>query len=115
MLIVRYLRLLEIIEYLLVQNVVTSKRYIHSYNCYSGNNIVASRDIFYRDVKLFKKQEIVNGMIEDISCSLGVPRPALHIKASGKGLFYGNIHITLLDGSLLSGISQVNHFFDLFF
>ncbi|ORX57682.1 hypothetical protein BCR36DRAFT_409157 [Piromyces finnis] len=44
-----------------------------------NNIIVTKRDIYYRNVTLYKSQITVNNIINDISCSLGVPHSSLNI------------------------------------
>ncbi|RMZ88035.1 hypothetical protein DV736_g4730, partial [Chaetothyriales sp. CBS 134916] len=51
--------------------------------------IVTKRDIFYRDPKLFIKQETVDRLIEDIAHTCNVQRIDLHIVASPRGLVVG--------------------------
>ncbi|WBW72025.1 DSB-forming protein Rec12/Spo11 [Schizosaccharomyces osmophilus] len=64
-------------------------------------SVVTKRDIFYHDVQLFKKQSVVDELIEDLACTIGCPRSALNVEASGKGLVYGPLSITLQEGEKL--------------
>ncbi|KAJ3157592.1 endodeoxyribonuclease [Geranomyces michiganensis] len=66
-----------------------------------SNQTATKRDIYYRDVSLFKCQASVDTAVEDLACAFGVPRFCLRIVASAKGLVYGNLIITLKDGSRL--------------
>ncbi|EPY53436.1 endonuclease Rec12 [Schizosaccharomyces cryophilus OY26] len=61
-------------------------------------SVVTKRDIFYHDVQLFKRQAVVDELIEDIACTIGCPRSALNVEASGKGLVYGPLTINLQEG-----------------
>ncbi|ORX93595.1 DNA topoisomerase IV, alpha subunit, partial [Basidiobolus meristosporus CBS 931.73] len=64
--------------------------------CHSALNdniVFTKRDIFYRDVGLFETQNLVDELIEDIACTLLVPRSYLNVIASSKGLVSGNIRI----------------------
>ncbi|KAJ3152604.1 endodeoxyribonuclease [Geranomyces variabilis] len=63
------------------------------------NQTVTKREIFYRDVRLFKYQATVDAAVEDLACAFGVPRFCLRIVASAKGLIYGNLTLRLKDGS----------------
>ncbi|KAI8593620.1 Spo11/DNA topoisomerase VI subunit A, partial [Geranomyces variabilis] len=63
------------------------------------NQTVTKREIFYRDVRLFKNQATVDAAVEDLACAFGVPRFCLRIVASAKGLVYGNLTLRLKDGS----------------
>ncbi|KAJ3163924.1 endodeoxyribonuclease [Geranomyces variabilis] len=68
------------------------------------NQTVTKREIFYRDVRLFKTQATVDAVgnfanWQDLACAFGVPRFCLRIVASAKGLVYGNLIIRLKDGS----------------
>ncbi|EPX71295.1 endonuclease Rec12 [Schizosaccharomyces octosporus yFS286] len=64
-------------------------------------SVITKRDIFYHDVQLFKKQFVVDELIEDLACTIGCPRSALNVEASGKGLVYGPLSITLREGGKL--------------
>ncbi|KAJ3183451.1 endodeoxyribonuclease [Geranomyces variabilis] len=61
-----------------------------------ANQTVTKREIFYRDVRLFKTQATVDAAVEDLACAFGVPRFCLRIVASAKGLVYGNLTGTLI-------------------
>jgi len=49
------------------------------------------RDVFYSDVKLFRKQEESDHALEDVACMLGFTRCSLHVVASEKGLVVGRV------------------------
>lgn len=69
-------RVLELILFALVNNIVTTKR-----------------DIYYKDRALFGTQNTVDRAIDDIACTLNVPRHSLHVVAAAKGLFCGKIRV----------------------
>lgn len=89
------------------------------------NVVVTKRDIFYRNVALFKKQTVVDSVspslagsitpadvmaeqiVEDIAATLQIRRSELNVVAAAKGLFAGNIVITGSDGNRISGGMQV--------
>ncbi|KAG7883179.1 hypothetical protein KL937_000352 [Ogataea polymorpha] len=52
---------------------------------------VSKRQIYYRDVTLFKKQAVINQCIDDIASSFGVSTETLGVVAAQKGLIYGNL------------------------
>lgn len=61
-----------------------------------AERIVTQRDIFYLDVQLFgKRQETVNKMLTELAAVMGVPRNALGVVASPRGLFAGRLRIEL--------------------
>ncbi|KAI8817375.1 Spo11/DNA topoisomerase VI subunit A [Fimicolochytrium jonesii] len=79
-----YVRVMEICLQLLDANVMATKR-----------------DIYYRDVALFKHQRTVDAVVEDLACTLGIPRSSLNVVASSKGLIYGNLRLLMKDGSVV--------------
>jgi len=52
---------------------------------------VTKRDLFYTDVKLFKKQEESDAVLDDAACTIGCPRSCLNVVAADKGLVVGRI------------------------
>ncbi|GAA5984066.1 hypothetical protein JCM10908_006034 [Rhodotorula pacifica] len=68
--------------------------------------VSTKRDIYYRDVQLFGKQQVVDTMIEDIAATLRVRRSDLNIVATSKGLFSGALRLVLQDGSTLAGTGR---------
>mmetsp|Transcript_14114 Transcript_14114/g.42068 ORF Transcript_14114/g.42068 Transcript_14114/m.42068 type:complete len:406 (-) Transcript_14114:20-1237(-) len=52
---------------------------------------VTKRDLFYTDVKLFKKQEESDAVLDDTACMLGCPRSCLNVVAADKGLVVGRL------------------------
>ncbi|KAJ3109531.1 endodeoxyribonuclease [Phlyctochytrium planicorne] len=65
------------------------------------NRTATKRDLFYRFVDMFGKQEIVDKAIEDIACSLRVPRHFLNVVAASKGLASGPISFIMRNGTIL--------------
>ncbi|KAJ3300450.1 endodeoxyribonuclease [Borealophlyctis nickersoniae] len=78
-----YVRILEICRDLLEDGIVATKR-----------------DIYYRDVALFRSQQIVDQVVEDLACTFAVPRHCLHVVAASKGLVHGDLRIIMKDGSV---------------
>ena len=52
------------------------------------------RDVFYSDVKLFRKQEESDDVLNDIACLVGCTRTSLHVVASEKGVVVGDLTFT---------------------
>ncbi|KAG6844622.1 hypothetical protein H0H87_005479 [Tephrocybe sp. NHM501043] len=48
------------------------------------------RDIYYRDIPLFKSQRTVDSLVDDIAATLALERSDLNIRASSKGLVSGS-------------------------
>ena len=61
---------------------------------------VTKRDLFYTDVKLFKKQEESDAVLDDAACMLGCPRSCLNVVAADKGLVVGRLQFRE-DGDLI--------------
>ena len=55
------------------------------YELCSKDITATKRDLFYSDVKLFKKQDESDATLEDVTCMLGCTRCSLHVVASEKG------------------------------
>ncbi|GAA5957960.1 hypothetical protein JCM8115_001086 [Rhodotorula mucilaginosa] len=68
--------------------------------------VSTKRDLYYRDVQLFRKQQVVDAMIDDIAATLGVRRSDLNVVATSKGLFSGALRLVSQDGSALDGTEQ---------
>eukprot|EP00041_Stephanoeca_diplocostata_P026779 m.727925 g.727925 ORF g.727925 m.727925 type:complete len:429 (-) comp23039_c0_seq5:2990-4276(-) len=52
---------------------------------------ITKRDLFYTDVKLFKKQEESDGVLDDVACMIGCTRTNLNVVASDKGVVVGRV------------------------
>lgn len=82
----RMLKVLSKIHYLLMTNTKSTKRHI-----------------FYENVALFGSQGVVDAIVEDIACLLQVPRRALNVMATSKGVFAGDIRFRDASGNLVDG------------
>ncbi|OBT52587.1 hypothetical protein VE04_07047 [Pseudogymnoascus sp. 24MN13] len=63
-------------------------------------------DIYYRDPDLFIKQAIVDRYIDDLAFTLSIPRNALNIVATAKGLLSGSLYIHKNDGQTIDCSSE---------
>ncbi|KAG2148313.1 Spo11/DNA topoisomerase VI subunit A [Suillus cothurnatus] len=64
---------------------------------------LTKRDMYYKDVPLFKTQGTVNRLVDDLAVTLGLERADLQIRAASKGLICGTgLTIHLLEGEALS-------------
>ena len=72
------------------------------------------RDVFYRDVNIFRDQSISDNLIEDLAVMLGVTRASLNVVASTKGIVVGRINFKesgdLIDCTNHLLIAKENHF-----
>ncbi|KAH9057321.1 Spo11/DNA topoisomerase VI subunit A [Lactarius vividus] len=50
---------------------------------------VTKRSLFYRDVQLYKKQSVVDKIVDDLAATIDTTRAQLNIRASPKGLICG--------------------------
>ncbi|KAF9462276.1 Spo11/DNA topoisomerase VI subunit A [Collybia nuda] len=65
---------------------------------------VTKRDIYYKDVPLFKKQRVVDDLVDDVAATFGLGRSDLNIRATSKGLVCGSgLTICLQSGEVLHG------------
>ncbi|KAF8552513.1 DNA topoisomerase IV, alpha subunit [Imleria badia] len=63
---------------------------------------LTKRDLFYKDVTLFKSQKTVDKLVDDLAATLDLDRADLNIRATSKGLVCGSgLIIHLLDGQVL--------------
>ncbi|KAI6046207.1 Spo11/DNA topoisomerase VI subunit A, partial [Pisolithus marmoratus] len=63
---------------------------------------LTKRDVYYRDVVLFKSQKIVDRFIDDLAATLRRDRAELNIRATSKGLICGScLVIRLIEGECL--------------
>src|ERR1700722_8636942 len=58
------------------------------------------RDIYYRHPSIFKNQMQLDHALDNIACTFDIPRDALNIHASAKGLVHGDLRIGLETGVL---------------
>lgn len=57
--------------------------------------VASKRDLFYRDVNLFRSQPVVDKMVEDMACTLRVPRSSLNVMAGGRSILFGSLRVTM--------------------
>ncbi|XP_070600675.1 meiotic recombination protein SPO11 [Erythrolamprus reginae] len=69
------------------------------YNMVQTNTYATKRDIFYTDTVLFGNQNVVDNIINDISCMLKIPRRTLHVLSTSKGFIAGNLSYIEEDGT----------------
>ncbi|KAG6372419.1 Spo11/DNA topoisomerase VI subunit A, partial [Boletus reticuloceps] len=63
---------------------------------------LTKRDLFYKDVTLFRSQRTVDKLVDDLAATLELDRADLNIRATSKGLVCGSgLVIYLLDGEAL--------------
>jgi len=75
-----------------VRKVVIMTRIMELVHQLCARDITATkRDLFYSDVKLFRKQDESDHALEDVTCMLGCTRCSLHVVASEKGLVVGRV------------------------
>lgn len=65
----------------------------HIYSAIAQGKTLSKRDIYYRDVKLFKSQQIVDQVIEQLCQTLEVPRHALNVESASKGMVRGPLKL----------------------
>nr|XP_046253382.1 meiotic recombination protein SPO11 isoform X1 [Scatophagus argus] len=69
------------------------------YRLVLSNSFATKRDIYYNNKQLFGSQKTVDGIVDDISCMLRVPRRSLHVLATSKGLISGDLCYLEEDGT----------------
>ncbi|KAK9897958.1 DNA topoisomerase IV, alpha subunit [Cystobasidium minutum MCA 4210] len=62
-------------------------------DCLAGETPSTLRDIYYRDVKLFGSQKVVDTLVDHIAATLGVRRRDLNVVAASKGLVHGHLQL----------------------
>jgi DNA topoisomerase VI subunit A len=60
------------------------------------------RDLYYKNPNLYTNQTKVDDAIENIACSLGVPRRCLNVIAGSKGLVFGQLLLRMKSGSIIN-------------
>eukprot|EP00917_Polyrhabdina_sp_WS-2016_P006192 GHVP01013713.1.p1 GENE.GHVP01013713.1~~GHVP01013713.1.p1 ORF type:complete len:328 (-),score=60.87 GHVP01013713.1:336-1319(-) len=81
---------------------------IRMYSMLKNKTYCTKRDIFYEAPELYLHQFTVDKAIKDISLLLKQPAVLLGVRASPKGLIYGNIQISMADGSGIDCIGSHN-------
>ena len=94
------IRVLGLILEALTENRITTKRYFfrETSTCLGSFGTKLPRDIYYKDVKLFRKQSVVDTIIDDIAYTFGVERGKLNVVAAAKGLVCGHLKIWFKSG-----------------
>ncbi|KAK2162111.1 hypothetical protein NP493_1542g00026 [Ridgeia piscesae] len=64
-----------------------------------NNSYCTKRDLFYQDPQLFGSQAYVDGIVDNISCMLHVPRWHLRVMATSKGCIAGDLQFRDADAS----------------
>ncbi|KAH9949634.1 DNA topoisomerase IV alpha subunit [Amylocystis lapponica] len=74
------------------------------------------RDIYYKDVPLFKSQGVVDKLVDDLAATFSLGRADLHVRASSKGLVCGaglTIHMNnseVIHGTLIPAGEEIAQF-----
>ncbi|KAK3599869.1 hypothetical protein CHS0354_022440 [Potamilus streckersoni] len=61
------------------------------YKLVQTDKYCTKRDIFYQDTSFYGTQSILDGIVDNISCMLEIPRWHLHVLATLKGCIAGNL------------------------
>ncbi|KAG0254087.1 endodeoxyribonuclease, partial [Linnemannia exigua] len=61
----------------------------------SKGTISSKRDLFYRDVLSFGSQPAVDSIVEDLACTLEVPRECLNVVAGSRSVVFGSVRILI--------------------
>ena len=56
-------------------------------------NVRTKRDMFYGNSSLFKKQSVLDTVVENLAKTFSVPRDALNVIGAAKGLYFGEVVI----------------------
>ncbi|KAI0042921.1 DNA topoisomerase IV, alpha subunit [Auriscalpium vulgare] len=65
------------------------------------------RDLFYKDVPLFKSQGVVDRLVDDLAATIDLGRADLNIRASSKGLVCGvGLSIHLFSGDIMKVVES---------
>ncbi|XP_061650661.1 meiotic recombination protein SPO11 isoform X3 [Phyllopteryx taeniolatus] len=70
-----------------------------TYTLVQSNSYATKRDIYYNHPQLFGSQKIVDKIVDDVSCMLKVPRRALRVLATSKGVISGDLCYMEEDGT----------------
>ncbi|KAH7135132.1 meiosis-specific topoisomerase Spo11 [Dendryphion nanum] len=76
------------------------------HECLLSDVLITKRDIYYRDPNLFLKQTVVDRYVDDLACTLDVPRYFLNVTAAAKGLVAGNFSIHRAGGATIKGTDE---------
>lgn len=111
----------EIVQKLIKKNMRTclsnikSERDIRKIKLYEILNTISTtntpkniREIYYIGVNIFKNQNEVNNLIEEIEKKSGITREIFGIKNTQKGIFYGEVTFLFNNGNVLKTKNIVN-------
>ncbi|ORY78968.1 Spo11/DNA topoisomerase VI subunit A, partial [Protomyces lactucae-debilis] len=70
------------------------------------------RDLYYRNVALFKSQSVVDRLLSQLELTYECERHEFNVVASAKGLLFGPAAITMTDGQVLDLSSQARNITD---
>ncbi|XP_030625772.1 meiotic recombination protein SPO11 isoform X2 [Chanos chanos] len=76
------------------------------YKLIQSDSYATKRDIYYNDPQLYGSQQLVDSVVDDISCMLQVPRRSLHVLATSKGFISGDLCYLEEDGTRVDCISN---------
>ncbi|KAJ7346909.1 topoisomerase acting in meiosis [Mycena albidolilacea] len=79
------------------------------------------RDMYYKDVTLFKKQNVVDNLVDDLAATFEIDRADLNVRAMSKGLVCGSgltihlnsgesVHATDTEGALIPAGEDIETF-----
>src|SRR5690349_18250818 len=54
---------------------------------------VTKRDVYYMDTQLFKRQQTVDNIVDELARAINIPRDTLGIMASAKGMAFGYLQV----------------------
>ncbi|KAG0688803.1 hypothetical protein C6P40_000507 [Pichia californica] len=78
------------------------------------NKSISKRQLYYMDVKLFKRQSNVDNCIDALSNSFGLPLINLKLHASQKGLIFANLTIDSFNLSKIQGSCLIPNIISLY-
>ncbi|KAI0533332.1 Spo11/DNA topoisomerase VI subunit A [Xylaria digitata] len=103
------LQILHLSHEALVAGTIITKRFALpcctprvSTKIFSTLNECNNRGIYYQNPELFRSQQYVDELVDDIAFTFGLGRDALNIVAASKGLIAGAISVTVNNGSILN-------------
>ncbi|XP_060602471.1 meiotic recombination protein SPO11-like isoform X3 [Ruditapes philippinarum] len=71
------------------------------YRLVKTNHFCTKRDIYYQDPSLFGSQHMLDGIVDNISCMLEIPRWQLHVLATSKGCIAGDLMFQDVDNNFI--------------
>ncbi|KAK4445740.1 Spo11/DNA topoisomerase VI subunit A [Podospora aff. communis PSN243] len=72
-----------------------------SHEALLSGNLITKRNIYYQNIDLYKSQNMVDEMVDNIAYTLGVGREDLNIVAAARGLIFGPITLFMRGGDAL--------------